>query len=103
MEVPVDVQRIAIHMKIFTRVLRVFIGEKKPASKGIKCLLTNIDNYSLEFESLVKSDYSHPTNIMYSVDTMIQRFMSHNKRIKDREDMSKILVNFRILTAMYLS
>lgn len=63
-------------------------------SKGITCLLIDIDNYSLESESLVESDSSYPVKILYSVDTRIQRFMSQKKRMKDREEVREILVNF---------
>ena len=67
-------------------------------SRRIKCHLTDIDNYSLEFESLVDSDYSYPAKILYSMDTRFQRFMSQNKIIKDKEDVSNRLVNLSNLS-----
>ena len=97
-EVPIDVPGLEVQLKIFAGVLKVFLGKDNPASKGIACLLIDIENYSLEFESLVESDFSYPAKILYSVDTRIQRFMSQNKRMKDREEVSERLVDFGDLT-----
>ena len=76
----------------------MFICKNNPASKGIKHFLIDIDLNSLEFESLVESDYTYPAKILYSVDTRIQEFMSQNKRVEDGEYVSKRLINFSNLT-----
>ena len=48
-------------------------------------------------------DYLYPEEILFTVDTKIQRFISQNKKIKDREEVREILVNFGNLIDMCLS
>jgi hypothetical protein len=101
--VPTDMSGLVIQLKIFRGVLMVFLGPNNPASQGIKSLLNDFEENSVEFDSLSVSDSSYPTKILYSVDTRVQRFMSQCKRMKDRDDVNERLVDFSDLTESCLN
>jgi hypothetical protein len=102
-EVPSDIRGLEDHLKIFGVVLTIMAGEDNPVLKGIKSLLSEIKDNSLEFESLIKADASCAAKILYTVDTRTQHFLLQCKRKQDREEVNERLVDFSNLANSCLS
>jgi len=102
-EVPMDVVSLKDQLKIFGAVLTIIAGEENPISSGIKSLLTEMEDNSLEFESLIEADVTYAAKILYAVDTRTQRFLLQCKRKKDREEVNERLVDFSDLSEACLS
>ena len=96
--VPTDIIGLDTQLKIFNGVLKVFLGPNNPVSHGIKSFLRDLEENSIEFESLSEADISIPAKILYGIDTRIQRFLVQCKRTYDREDVNERLVDFSDIT-----
>ena len=96
--VPIDMDGLLVQLKIFRAVLKIMIGKRNPASSGIKDLMDDIEENSMEFESLAEADQLYPAKMLYCVDTRVQRFLAQCKRLNDREDVNESLVNFEDIT-----
>ena len=56
--------------------------------------MDDMEDNSMDFESLAEADPLYPPKILYCVDTRVQRFLVQCKRLNDTEDVNENLVNF---------
>jgi len=84
-------------LKYFTGLSQVFFGKDSAGTAGLRDLVRKVSHYRPTLKAKCAMDKSFATQVVYAVDTKMQRWLGECKIARDRSEVNDDIVDFNII------